>query len=204
MRRKKASFFPCSLPSSIVSCYCEFNELFIVELIFGAGTRIRWRKPQHKRDSLRREVTMMDNEEQSDEKQRLPKEIDKEIDKVKHFMEEIDELVEIQDYSDMELVNKRAVKIIIKLSDLILQTEELNIERGSSHRTVRQWRKDIKSKYAASVSENETLKKCLDEREEEIPQRKDLKPEQRWEDQRRFTCHVKNDRNASVSLERTP
>ena len=39
--------------------------------------------------------------------------------KVKYYMEEIDELIEIQDYSEMEIVNKRAVKIITKLSDLI-------------------------------------------------------------------------------------
>ena len=78
---------------------------------------------------------MSDCEEPSDEEQRLIKEIDKEIDKVKCFMEEIEELIEIQDYSEMEVVNKRAVKIIAKLSDLISQTEELKIERGLSPRT---------------------------------------------------------------------
>ena len=78
---------------------------------------------------------MSDCEEPSDEEQRLIKEIDKEIEKVKYFMEEIDELIEIQDYSEMEIVNKRAVKIITKLSDLISQTEELKIERGLSPRT---------------------------------------------------------------------
>ena len=68
---------------------------------------------------------MSDCEEPSDEEQRLIKEIDKEIDKVEYFMEEIEELIEIQDYSEMETVNKRAVKIIAKLSDLISKTEEL-------------------------------------------------------------------------------
>ena len=43
-------------------------------------------------------------------------------------MEEIDELIEIKDCSEMEIVNKRAVKIIAKLSDVISQTEELKIE----------------------------------------------------------------------------
>ena len=129
---------------------------------------------------------MSDSEEPSGEEQRLIKEIDKEIEKVKYFMEEIDELIEIQDYSEMEIVNKRAVKIITKLSDLISQTEELKIERGLSPRTVRQWRKDIKSKYATSVSENERLRKCLDDREEEITrQKEDLKREQQLEDERR-------------------
>ena len=130
---------------------------------------------------------MRDSEEPSDEEQRFIKEIDQEIDKVKYFMEKIEELTEIQDYSEMEIVNKRAVKIIAKLSDLISQTEELKIERGLSPRTVRQWRKDIKSKYAASVSENERLRKCLDDREEEITrQKEDLKREQQLEDERRL------------------
>ena len=52
---------------------------------------------------------------------------------------------------------------------------------------MRQWRKDIKSKYAASVSENERLRKCLDDREEEITrQKEDLKREQQLEDERRL------------------
>ena len=102
-------------------------------------------------------------------------------------MEEIEELIKIQDYSEMEIVNKRAVTIIAKLSDLISQTEELKIERGLSPRTVRQWKKDIKSKYAASVSENERLRKCSDDREEEITrQKEDLKREQQLEDERRL------------------
>ena len=56
-----------------------------------------------------------------------------------------------------------------------------------SPRTVRQWKKDIKSKYAASVSKNETLRKCLDDREDEITrQKEDLKREQQLEDEWRL------------------
>ena len=108
---------------------------------------------------------MTDSKEPSDEEQCLLKEIDKEIDKVKYLMEEIEELVEVW---KMEIVNKRAVKIISKLSGLFSQAEDLKIERELTPRTVRQWRKDIKSKYEASVSDNERLRKCLDDREEEI------------------------------------
>ena len=44
-----------------------------------------------------------------------------------------------------------------------------------------------KSKYAASVSENERLRKCLDDREEEITRQKDdSKREQQLEDERRL------------------
>ena len=63
---------------------------------------------------------MSDSEQPSDE-ERLIKEIDKEIDMVKYFVEEIEELIEIQDYSEMEIVYKQAVKIIAKLSNLISQ-----------------------------------------------------------------------------------
>ena len=68
----------------------------------------------------------------------------------------------------MEIVNKQAGNIITNLSDLVSQTEELEIEQGLSPRSVRQWKKDIKSKYAASVNDNERLRKCVGDREEEI------------------------------------
>ena len=110
-------------------------------------------------------------------------------------MEEIEELVEVW---RMEIVNKRAVKIISKLSSLFSRAEDLKIERELTPRTVRQWRKDIKSKYEASVSDNERLRKCLDDREEEITGRKeDLKREQqlyvlREKQQEHASCGGKN------------
>lgn len=109
---------------------------------------------------------MSGSEEPSKDEQRLIKEIDKEINKLKYFMEETDELIEIKSYSEMEIVNKRAVNVIAKLSDLVSQTEELKIERGSSTRTARKWEKDLKSKYAAIASDSERLRKCLDDGEE--------------------------------------
>ena len=70
---------------------------------------------------LRVKTNMSDSEQPSDEEQRLIKEIDKEIDMVKYFLEKIEDLIEIQDYSEMEIVYKQAVKIIAKLSNLISQ-----------------------------------------------------------------------------------
>ena len=130
---------------------------------------------------------MSDGEEASEDEQRLVKEIDKEINKLKYFLEETEELTEIKDYTEMEIVNKRAGNIITNLSDLVSRTEELKIERGLSPRSVRQWKKDIKSKYAALVNDNERLRKCLDDREEEITRRKeDLKRNQQMEDEKRL------------------
>ena len=67
----------------------------------------------------------------------------------------------------MEIVNKQAGNIITNLLDLVSQTEELKIEWGLSPRSVRQWKKDIKSKYAALVNDNERLRKCLGDIEKE-------------------------------------
>ena len=111
---------------------------------------------------------MSDGEEASEDKQHLIKEIDKEINKLRYFLEETEEMIEIKDYNEMEIINKRAGNIITNLSDLVSQTKELKIVRGLSSRSVRQWKKDIKLKYAALVNDNKKLRKCLGDREEEI------------------------------------
>ena len=51
--------------------------------------------------------------------QHLEKESDKEINKLKYFLEEKDELTRIGDYIEMEIADKRAEKIIAKLLDLV-------------------------------------------------------------------------------------
>ena len=43
---------------------------------------------------------MSDGEEASEDEQRLVKEIDKEINKLKYFLEETEELTEIKDYTE--------------------------------------------------------------------------------------------------------
>ena len=55
---------------------------------------------------------MSNSEEASEDEQRLVKEIDKEINKLKYFLEETEELIEIKDYTEMEIVNKQAGNII--------------------------------------------------------------------------------------------
>ena len=49
---------------------------------------------------------MSDGEEASEDEQRLVKEIDKEINKLKYFLQETEELTKIKDYTEMEIVNK--------------------------------------------------------------------------------------------------
>ena len=64
----------------------------------------------------------------------------------------------------MESVTKRADR----LSDLISHDEELRIDSGASSRSVRQWKKDIKSSYATLIADKERLSKTLKNRQEEI------------------------------------
>ena len=46
------------------------------------------------------------SEEASEDDQRLMKEIGKEISKLQYFLEETEELIEIKDYTEMEIFNK--------------------------------------------------------------------------------------------------
>ena len=62
-----------------------------------------------------------------EDEQRLEGEIQKEINKLKYLLEETDDLIQIKDYTEMEIVTKRAEKI----------AEELKIDSGASSRSVR-------------------------------------------------------------------
>ena len=103
-----------------------------------------------------------------EDEQRLEDEIQKEINKLKYFLEETDDLIQIKDYTEMEIVTKRPEKIADRLSDLISHTEELKIDSGVSPRSVRQWKKDVKASYAAFIADKERLSKTLKNRQEEI------------------------------------
>ena len=59
-----------------------------------------------------------------DDEQRLEKEIDKEIQKLKYFLDETDNLIQLKDYTEMEIANRRTEKIVGRLSDLISQENE--------------------------------------------------------------------------------
>ena len=71
--------------------------------------------------------------------------------RLKYFLDETDELIKLRGYTEMDIVNRRAEKIVGKLSDLISQAKELNIDHGVSPRSVRQWKKDVKARYYKSL-----------------------------------------------------
>ena len=73
-----------------------------------------------------------DTRRSCEDEQQLEKEIDKEIHKLKYFLDKMDELIKLRDYTEMDIANRRAEKIIGKLADLISQAEELKIDHGVS------------------------------------------------------------------------
>ena len=140
---------------------------------------------------------MSDGEENADtrhsceDEQQLEKEIDKEIRKLKYFLDETDELIKLRDYTEMDIA-RQAEKILGKLSDLILQVEELKIDHSVSSRSVRQWKKDVKARYSTFLVDKEKLAKFLNNRQEEIDEemerkRFEAKQEQQREEERRLT-----------------
>ena len=122
--------------------------------------------------------------------QKLEGDIDKEISKLKYFLEEADEIIQAKNYSEMEAINNRAGKIIDKISELISQTEELKIDNGKTPRSVRQWRKDTKSKYSPLIAEKEKIAQQLKKKQQEIDhemelQRLELKDKQLQQEEHR-------------------
>ena len=66
---------------------------------------------------------MEDREQLSEAMERLEKSIDKEVAKLKYYMEPADELIENSDYLEMEIALKQGTQIIDKITDLISQLE---------------------------------------------------------------------------------
>jgi hypothetical protein len=70
----------------------------------------------------------------NEDEKKFEDEINKEISKLKYFLEEADDLIENRDYAEMDILDKRAGKIINQLTDLIAQTEELKLDNGTTPR----------------------------------------------------------------------
>ena len=99
---------------------------------------------------------------------RMEKEIDKEIPKLEYYLEPTDELIESNDLEEIQVTIKQATKVTNKLSDLVSKLEEIKIDHGVSAREVRQWKKDIKSKYSKWLEEKGRLSKVLNAKEQQM------------------------------------
>ena len=108
----------------------------------------------------------------SEEERDMEKKIRKEIDKLRFYLEEAEDLLESGDYSEIKLTCKRTDEIQDRLNDLVSTLQELKIDLGNStQKAVRQWKKDLKASYTPLLEEKAKLSKALEERERSISQK---------------------------------
>ena len=98
----------------------------------------------------------------------LESDIQKEIAKLDYYTEQVDELIETEDYKEMKVITSRVEVIQNRISDLIGKIEEMKIEQGLTSRSVRQWKKETKEKYSHMLAQNDKLCKVLSQKECEI------------------------------------
>ena len=108
----------------------------------------------------------------SPKEEKFEKEISVEIGKLEYYLDDIDELIESDDIREIKVTSKRTDEILDRLNELVLKTQELKLEKEHTQRSVRQWRKDIKSRYAPLVKKREKLVKVIEESEKQAETRK--------------------------------
>ena len=84
------------------------------------------------------EDTKAESNETGEEITDLESDIQKEIAKLDYYTEQVDELIETEDYKEMKVITSRVEVIQNRISDLIGKIEEMKIEQGLTSRSVRQ------------------------------------------------------------------
>ena len=84
---------------------------------------------------------MTEGEGLSEAMERFERNIEREVTKLKYYLEPADELIEQNDYVEMEIAVKQGTQIIDKITDLISQLEGMKLNSGVSPRDVRQWKR---------------------------------------------------------------
>lgn len=81
---------------------------------------------------------MEEGEQVADAMERSQRNIDKKITKLEYYTEPVDELIESNDYLEMEIAVKPGIsRSAIKLRSFIPQLEGINLDSGVSLREVR-------------------------------------------------------------------
>ena len=114
------------------------------------------------------EVSQVETTNTNEEISRMENNIKKEISKLEYYLEPTDELIELNDYEEMAIVEKRTARICENLTDIISSTVERKIELNMTPRGVRQWRNEIKSSYSELLKDRAKIVEVLRVREEEI------------------------------------
>lgn len=95
----------------------------------------------------------------------LELEINNEIEKLKYYLEQADDISKEGDFGEVEVINKRTTAIFYTINNLVVNVQELKIDRGAdTPRVIRQWKKDTKDKYSQRVSERKKLSDALSQR----------------------------------------
>lgn len=116
---------------------------------------------------------MSDSEQQqpepSPEEKEQEQKINKEIEKLRFFLEDAEESVENEDFEELKTVITKCNAIHDKLSGLITNLQELKLELGkSTSRSIRQWKKNLKSNYGPLVEKKVELQRSLDNRQRQL------------------------------------
>ena len=102
--------------------------------------------------------------------------VDKEIEKLKYYLEESDEIIEEGDFVEIEVTHNRTTAIHDKLCNLIAHVQELKIERGiETARAIRQWKKDTKERFAPWTLQMGKIENAMSQRRKEIQDEIDRK-----------------------------
>ena len=87
---------------------------------------------------------------------------------MEYYLEDIDELIESDDIRGIKVTSKHTDEILDRLNELVLKTQELKLKKEHTQRSLRQWRKDIKSQYAPLVEKRGKLVEVIEEKEKQV------------------------------------
>ena len=87
-------------------------------------------------------------------KENVQHEINKEIQKLKYYVESVEETVSEGDFNEMKITRDRTTAIVDKINTLVANFQELKIEHGDTARNIRQWKKRNQGKVHAAGGKN--------------------------------------------------
>ena len=127
-------------------CVCNFDRAYI-----GAVTRIYRRILTL---FVRSKTTKSMNTSGEESEEKLQSEIKKEVEKLKYYVDNADEIIEEGDCNEIKIINSRTAVILDKINTLVANVQELKIGRGETARNVRQWKNEIKSSTVDALKKN--------------------------------------------------
>ena len=105
----------------------------------------------------------------NDKEKELEIKLNKEIEKLKYYLEETDELIEEKDYKEIETVSKRSETILNEIYSLVSSMQEVKVDRGEyTARAIGQWNKSAKELYMPWASRLDKLQAVLAKRRKDV------------------------------------